>query len=214
MSQIGTVLEKLNGTREADVLTQIERAYDNIQNQQDDWYKKTDFSCAENCGECCRNFEPDLLEAEAVYMAAWLLENQTETAEQVAEGNFPLPREKGCQFWQEEGKYHCTIYGGRPAICRLFGACSSRSKSGEQVWKPCKFYPAEQLAQHNPPLAHKQYSALETTEKLGAIPPLMSNLMEEIISISPDNAETFLIRDILPETIKKLLWIIKMNVAK
>jgi len=216
MSQIGSILNSLSGTCDSEILSQIEEAYENIENLQNEWYKKADFNCADSCGECCRNFEPDLLEAEAIYMAAWLLENQPETAERVAQGIFPLPREKGCQFWQEEGQYHCTIYGGRPAICRLFGACSSHSKSGEQVWKPCKFYPADQLEQHNPPLTHKQYSAEETVQKIGAIPPLMSNLMEGIISISPDNTETSLIRDILPKFIQKLLWLIaiKQNSTK
>lgn len=30
--------------------------------------KKTGIVCSQGCGECCKNFEPDLLECEAVYM--------------------------------------------------------------------------------------------------------------------------------------------------
>lgn len=210
MSEIENIISTLSGTREAEILQQMEEAYKNVSDQQSVWYDKTKFFCPDGCGECCRNFEPDLLECEAVYMAAWLIENQPEVAQKVANGEFPLPRQKACQFWQEEGQYHCTIYGGRPFICRMFGACSAHSKSGEVVWKPCKFYPAEQLALHNPPLTHRQYSATETEEILGGLPPAMSDLMESAVSINPDNHETQLIRDILPKTIQKLLWILQM----
>lgn len=210
MSEISMVLSKLKGTHEEEILLQIEDVYSDIKIQQQAWYEKTDFRCIDGCGECCRNFEPDLLESEVLYMAAWLIENLPETAEQVASGNFPFGREKGCQFWNEKADYHCSIYEGRPLICRLFGASSSYSKTGDVVWKPCRFYPAQRLSEHKPPLAHKQYSASETRSLLGEIPPAMSDFTEKIVA-SISSEQTELIRDILPETISRLMWVIKMN---
>ena len=213
MSQIKSILEKLKNTREAEILEAVENSYQRVAAEQAEWYKKSEFTCPEGCGECCRDFEPDLLECEALYMAAWLVEKQPEIAKKIAEGNFPFPRAKACQFWDEKSKYHCSIYGGRPFICRLFGACGSKSKNGEVVFKPCKFYPAQKLIQFKVPLSHRQYSQSETQAIFGTLPPLMSDLMEAAISINPDNQETALIRDILPETIRRLEWVVKMNMT-
>lgn len=214
MLGIEKTVEKLNGTREAEILTAMVNAYSNVTEQQKIWYEKSEFVCPDGCGECCRNFEPDLLECEALFMAAWLMENQPEVAEVVSQGVFPFPREKACQFWKEDAEYHCSIYGGRPSICRLFGACGNHGKNGETVFKPCRFYPAEKLAGYKVPLIHKQYSQTETLEIFGILPPVMSDLMEGTVSINPDSTETRLIRDILPETIQRLRWIIGMNSQK
>ena len=211
MPQIDGILEKLEGTSVYDVLVNMEKAYGRIAGEQGEWYEKTEFTCPSGCGECCVNFEPDLFECEALYMSAWLLENQPETALQVAGGTFPFEREKACQFYNPDSDYHCSIYGGRPYICRLFGACSSYSKTGRKIWKPCKFYPSAALAEHKPPLEHRQYSAEETAAMLGAVPPAMSDIMQGALSFIPDSECTALIRDILPATIKKFMWLIKMN---
>lgn len=211
MSQIGSILEQLAGTRESEILIQMEDAYNRIETAQSDWYKESQFYCSEGCGECCHNFEPDLLESESLFMAAWLLENEPEVANAVAESNFPLPRNSGCQFWDENKTYHCTIYGGRPLICRLFGACGTRAKNGETVFKPCKFYPDEKLATWKIPLAHRQYNQEETQQIFNTLPPVMSDFSENVVSINPGNKSTKLIRDILPGTINRLKWILSLN---
>lgn len=209
-NELEDILKKLKNTREEEILRQMQGLYSQIAEAQSVWYEKSGFTCPEACGECCRNFEPDLLDCEAVYMGAWLLENQKETAEMVAQNSYPFPDNKGCPFWDEKAAYHCTIYGGRPFICRFFGACGSKAKDGSLAFKPCKFYPAEKLAEHKPPLSHRQYSADEVKEIFGVLPPVMTDLMEGAVSINPDNHTSKLIRDILPETINRLKWICDM----
>lgn len=210
-SEISSVLQNLKETREAETLGQMEISYRSISELQNQWYEKSKFYCPDGCGECCRNFEPDLLESEALFMAAWLIENQPEIAQWVSNNEFPYPRKNACQFWKEDAEYHCSIYGGRPLICRLFGAGGNRSKDGQTVWKPCKFYPAEKLQLHNPPLAHRQYATEEIQEVFGTLPPVMSYLGETVADLNPENKETELIREILPKTIRRLLWISSMN---
>ena len=211
MSQIAAILEKLEGTSVYDILVNIEKTYLRILNEQNIWYEKSKFICPTGCGECCENFEPDLFECESLYMAAWLLENQREIALEIANGKFPFERDKGCQFYNPFSQHHCSIYGGRAYICRLFGACSSYSKKGTKVWKPCKFYPTLALAQHTPALEHRQYNEEETMDIFGAVPPTMSDLMQTALSFIHDSEHTLLIRNILPTTIRKLLWIIYMK---
>lgn len=211
MSQISGILEKLEGTSVYDVLVNMEEAYEHISEEQGSWYNKAKFTCPSGCGQCCENFEPDLFECEALYMAAWMLENQREVALQIAEGKFPFEKAKGCQLFNPDSPYHCTIYQGRAFICRLFGAASSYSKDGRKSWKPCKFYPSSVLASHTPPLEHRQYSEEEALNVLGSVPPAMSDLMQSALSFIPDSERTVLIRDILPATIKKLMWLMNMN---
>ena len=113
------ILNKLCDTQIYSIFKQVESVYQKIQIAQADWYEKSQFFCPEGCGECCRNFEPDLLECEAAFMAVWLLQNQKETAQKVMEGEFPFMNNNGCPFWNENSSYHCSIYEGRGFICRL-----------------------------------------------------------------------------------------------
>lgn len=211
MSDIPNVLEKLEGTSLYDDLVQIENDYENIAVVQHEWYVKTDFNCPDACGKCCINFEPDLMEPEALYMAAWIIEHQPEIAEKISTGKFPFDNGKTCPLYNAVSKYHCSIYGGRAFICRLFGASSFYSKDQKPVWRPCKHYPEDLLQAHFPPLEHKQYSAAETVEKIGAIPPVMSDFLESSASFATDSKKTILLREILPAAIKKIYWIINMN---
>ena len=210
MSQITGVLEKLNGTSVYEALIQMEETYERIAYEQKEWYDAAKFVCPEGCGQCCEGFEPDLMEGEALYMAAWLIENQNDTAMQIAQNNFPFDNgAKTCPLFNPDSPYHCSIYNGRAFICRLFGASSFRSRNGDKTWRPCKFYPDNVLTAHNPPLAKKQYSESETLQVLGAVPPLMSDFTESIAASA--SCDTELIRVILPSTIRHLLWLINMN---
>ena len=209
--ELKKILSKLKGTREEEIINHMQKLYSKVAEVQSDWYSKSNFTCPPACGECCRNFEPDLLDCEADYMAAWLLENQSEVAEAVAQGRFPFPENKGCMFWDENAEYHCTIYGGRPFICRFFGACGAKSKQGDIVFKPCKFYPADKLASHNPPLSHRQYSQDEVQKLFGLLPPVSTDIIESAVSLNPNNHLTKLIREILPDAVRHLKWICSLN---
>lgn len=110
MSEVDEIISKIDGTHEAEIIAALADKYGDIFEKQGEWYEKSKFLCPEACGECCRNFEPDLLECEALFMAAWLIQNQPEIARQVAENHFPFPRESACQFWNENEAYHCSIH--------------------------------------------------------------------------------------------------------
>ena len=212
MSKIPYILEKLEGTSVYDVLVEIESAYERISKEQNTWYENSKFTCPSGCGSCCKNFEPDLFESEALYMAAWLLENQKETALAIADGEFPFDNgDKTCPLFDKENPYHCSIYEGRAFICRLFGAAGTYDRTGEKVWRPCKFYPDTILQEHNPPIEKRQYSESETWNLFGTLPPIMSDLIESSVSASSHSNETVMLREILPQKIRFLLWLIDMN---
>ncbi|MCR5724543.1 MAG: YkgJ family cysteine cluster protein [Treponema sp.] len=203
-------MAKLEGTSVHDILVQMEESYDQISKEQNKWYTISGFNCPSGCGQCCVGFEPDIIENEALYMAAWLLENQRPVALKIANGCFPFNHTDGtCLFFNPQSPFHCSIYNGRAFICRLFGASSFHSKHEDKVWRPCKFYPDEYLANHTPPLQKRQYSESETKQIFGAVPPLMSELTAGTRGSAP--AKTSLIHRILPQKIKWLLWIIDIN---
>ena len=205
--------ELLKDTWEGDVIKKVEACYKLIEGHQSEWYKKSGFYCPSGCGSCCQNFEPDLLECEALYMAYWLLVNQTETALKIAEGIFPFENGKACPFYNSSNDYHCSIYNGRPFICRLFGASGNYDKNRQIVWKPCKFYPQNNLESFNPLLTHRQYDLKEIKYIFNAVPPVMSDMIEQAESMT-DSSETKLIRHILPETIGRLLMLKQLLSSK
>lgn len=181
--------------------------YERLDVLQKEWYEKTKFTCPSGCGTCCHGFEPDLLDCEAAFMAQWLIDNKPEVAQALAAGEFRKDyNEKTCIFFDPDNAYHCTIYGGRAFICRLFGASSFRGKEGAPVWKPCKFYPAEMLESRKPPLAHRQYTKEEVEELLGECPPVMADIMGQAVGLAPENTVTKPLREIIPEVIRKLMF--------
>ena len=129
------ILEELHWTEEAEIISQVQECYKRIEAEQKDWYEKSQFFCPDGCGSCCHDFEPDLLECESLFMAAWLIENQYENALKIAEGVFPFDNSKiddgkTCPFHDFSNAYHCSIYGGRPFIFIIFGSICSKSKFG------------------------------------------------------------------------------------
>lgn len=211
MSEIYLILKKTKGTQVFNILREIEKSYKKLQGKQKKWYKKSKFFCPKGCGICCHNFEPDISESEALYMAAWLIENQYENALKISQNIFPYQNGTACPFFDSKNSYHCSIYGGRAYICRLFGASCSFSKEHKKVWKPCKFISSENLKNFNKTLEHKQYNEVQAKKILKTLPPVMSEVMTQALSFTPDNEKTILIRNILPQTISKVLWLINMN---
>ena len=131
---------------------------------------------------------------------------------EIANGKFRLKEIKVVNFII---RFHSIIVQFM-AAGHIFADCSVHvvhTQKGTKVWKPCKFYPTLALAQHTPALEHRQYNEEETMDIFGAVPPTMSDLMQTALSFIHDSEHTLLIRNILPTTIRKLLWIIYMKIT-
>src|SRR5574344_946229 len=94
-----SIAEQLAGTRTAFLLEGMKQIYEDIESRQTVWKEAGATSCIDDCGCCCISFETDMLESEALYLAALLLNNKPETPGQIAADTFiPLrsKSDKGC----------------------------------------------------------------------------------------------------------------------
>lgn len=199
------------GTRIREIIDELDVIYENIETAQAGWRSACTFHCPDGCGTCCVGFEPDVLESEALYLAAWMLYHQRERALSIVEGSFVAPRRdpgSGCFLFDPASPYHCTVYGGRCLICRLFGYAGDRGKDGRPRWKPCKFLPSGAGTASAP--LHHQYDEAELIARFGAMPPLMADVTSRAVALMPDEAGDRLpLREALPKALSRLLMLLR-----
>jgi len=204
--------ERLRGLREFDILVGLDRVYQKIERRQRAWKQKMGSLCPEGCGKCCIPFEPHVFDCEALYMAMYLIAYEPAAAKAIRDGFYPLQRDdnpSGCFLFDAQNEYHCTVYGGRSLICRMFGYCGDRGKDGSVRWKPCRHLSRELLSAHEPPLEHREYGAKELLSIIKALPPSMNDFMEEVLSLDPGNASnTRPLREALPEALRRLQFLL------
>lgn len=210
--------ERMGGSHITEIIDGLDGIYAEIAREQDVWKRASPFQCPDGCGSCCVDFEPDVLESEALYLAAWMLCHQRDRALSVLDGSFVSPRAGtpasdalGCVFFDPSTPYHCTVYEGRCLICRLFGYSGDRGKDGRPRLKPCKFLPAagaDSAGANTAVAEHRQYSESELLELFGAVPPVMADIAAQVVALTPDAAQDRLpLREALRLAISKILMI-------
>jgi Fe-S-cluster containining protein len=199
--------DSFHGTQVQELVDRLDAVYTELDRAQSEFKKASPFPCPDGCGTCCVDFEPDVLECEALYLAAWMIAHQPERADAILAGSFVSPRpdpERGCFLFNPDSPYHCTVYEGRCLICRLFGYTGDRGKDGLPRWKPCKFLPAESAGVGNS-VGNRQYSASELESLFGAIPPVMGDITAQAVALDPDGAQSRKpLHEALPSAIAKI----------
>lgn len=189
--------DALEGTALAEPLRRLREIYDHIEQSQAEWIAASPFRCPEGCGACCESFEPDILEVEAYFLAAWLLVNQKE---QVPALQYDSDR-KGCILADPDNPYHCTVYQGRPLVCRLFAYSGDRGKDDTVRYRPCKAMKGDYMKNR----IGKSYSERELLDLFGTLPPVMGDLAGEAALLFPDRSgDRYPLREILPEALAKI----------
>ncbi len=132
------VLRLLIGTRIGERLSSIQRLYADLEHQQKRFTDTFNIHCKEGCGTCCEHFYPDITNLEAEYMAFGLIFQEKD--QEVLDMIHSIKEEpKSCPLYRKDSAYHCTIYGIRPLICRLFGASASSGKDNRPVFANCRW---------------------------------------------------------------------------
>ena len=218
--------EKFAGTVIYDILTSVDSLYNDIDSDQKLWKTKSPMHCPDGCGSCCVHFEPEVYEADALYLAAWMLEHQSERADRIAEADSnSFTRGDGCFLFDPDSPYHCTVYGGRCLICRLFGFSGDHGKDGTIRWKPCKYMQPSEIAGNaaggisGSPVngtgtaqdvqTGRQYGQEEMMRLFGAVPPYMGAASSSLLALNPDDTHPHPLRIALPAAIKKLKMLLR-----
>ncbi|HCM28337.1 MAG: hypothetical protein A2Z99_00995 [Treponema sp. GWB1_62_6] len=193
MNTISDVLPlRLAGTSMEGPLSGLHRIYDRIDAEQTAWIEASPYRCPESCGSCCDEFEPDLLAVEALYLAAWILRNAPHRLDD-AERN---AGRKGCVLADPDSRWHCTVYAGRPLVCRLFAFSGDRAKDGTVRYRPCSRMKAEGART----LDHAALLDLH-----GVLPPAMGDLATEASFLMPGGSgERSPLREALPRAADKI----------
>ncbi len=189
------VPRRLEGTSLQGLLEGMHRIYRRIENAQAAWTAAAPYRCPEGCGNCCETFEPDILEAEAYYLAAYLVHARRDGC-----GEHALDGERrGCILSDPSNPYHCTVYEGRPLICRLFAFSGDRGKDGTIRYRPCR---------HMREGGSGTLGEAELMERYGALPPAMGDLAAEADLLSPESCgERRPLREALPEALAKVRFL-------
>ena len=144
--------------------------------------------CPAGCGSCCEGFVPDVLPAEAAFIALWLLEFEPTLAEKAAAWDgLGLSRLPPCPLLAgSPGDARCAIYPARPLVCRLFGSSGGRDKEGRPRFRPCASMPT---AGH-PPSSRRRPTLTgdDLVREYGSYPPVMADYVSELASLRPEEA--------------------------
>ena len=231
--------EKFAGTVIYDILTSVNALYNDIDSSQKLWKTRSPMQCPDGCGSCCVHFEPEVYEAEALYLAAWMLEHQSERADRIAEADSnSFTRGDGCFLFDPDSPYHCTVYEGRCLICRLFGFSGDHGKDGTIRWKPCKYMqpsaktlsgipektlsgiagnaaggisgtPVNGIDTVQEVQTGRQYGQEEMMRLFGAVPPYMGAASSALLALNPDDTHPRPLKIALPAAIKKLKMLLR-----
>lgn len=145
-----------------------------------------ELSCPSSCGNCCHGFMPDVLPIEADYIAYYLLSNdkifftaEAPSLQIASSAKSPSP----CPFYDPDRPgENCRIYPARPLVCRLFGFAGIKDKNGEPSFRLCRFMPTPQN------LDERILDKKALIDKIGALPPIMSDFAIEVLSLDPSQA--------------------------
>ncbi len=116
------------------LLGELVEIYDDIDNRTARFADHANLSCPRGCGTCCSNFEPDVTDIEATYLALHLLINAPVLIERLT----AVMLQRSCVFYEPGAIHHCTVYPARPLVCRAFGFSATTLKDGKPHFVGCR----------------------------------------------------------------------------
>ncbi len=196
--QLDQVLGILLGTSVGTHLCEIQRLYSQLDHTQRDFCNKLDIHCPSGCGKCCENFFPYITTAEAEYLAMGILFEQRE--EEVLKKLHSAENDhSSCPLYRKDNPYHCSVYGVRPLICRLFGAAAVRDKDGRPSFRDCKY--KEQ----------KQMLSAEKLESTGENLVIMGDYGMQLEELQTEDPDTYPLDEALERAIYKIKFLLQLD---
>ncbi|HUX20316.1 MAG TPA: YkgJ family cysteine cluster protein [Spirochaetia bacterium] len=187
------MLDVLPGTRVAENVGRVLDCYRDFKGELEAFRLGTEIGCPEGCGSCCEVTDPDVTQAEAEFLAVYLIYT----------GRPPLglaePFHGGCIFYDPASPLHCTVYEARPFLCRSFAFSSVRDKTGEAIFRSCRHMPAP-----FPRLLNR----IGMEEHFRTPPPSMTDFGARISALSAESEERIPLSQALPKALSRI-WLLK-----
>lgn len=191
-----------------DRLTSVHGIYIRAEEALASFRARNGLACPAGCGRCCEGFIPDILPLEASYLAAWLVRNRPERALRIADSDTLPANLHGCPLYDpDKPDAHCTVYPGRPLICRLFAFSGVRTRTGSSSFSLCRGMPGLP-----PPRSGARSWEGPELEALFGTPPLMSDFGSELEGIVPgDGSRRLPLTEALPPAIRQVLFLVGLG---
>ncbi|AEV30708.1 putative Fe-S oxidoreductase [Sphaerochaeta pleomorpha str. Grapes] len=139
MNSLSFLCDTFLGTYAEESFKSLVELYATIEHDTQLFCFENSIACGPGCGTCCEHFIPDITNAEARLVAAYLLFVKNDQTLLDKLENFDQNSEGPCPLYDFGNAHHCTVYEVRPLICRLFGACASQDKNGSAVFRRCRY---------------------------------------------------------------------------
>ena len=179
----------LEGTIEGEQIGEMRLIYEKLDKAIAGFLSEYDIHCKSGCGTCCEHFIPDITEAEAIYLANFVIENNRVDEVLSRIEGFDKETATGCPLYNKDTPYHCSVYNGRPLICRLFGSTCFVNKEDKPIFKHCKW--------------NDNTKDLRADDISSSV-PVMGQYGVAIENVKGNHPDTELIPDALPKAIFKL----------
>jgi len=127
-----------------------------------EWQRSSGLACPPGCGQCCARYEPFVLAAEGMAVAAFVAHRSPAGLGVLEAAGEAEPAR--CVFYDGDTPLHCTVHPARPLECRLFGFSASRAKNGRPLFRLCRDMPGPQSGTLDEEALRRTY---------GTLPPLM-----------------------------------------
>lgn len=204
------IAERLPASAARERLLAMEKLYARADEAVRRFQDAAGLSCPFGCGSCCEGFVPDILPAEAEYLAAYLAVAEAERAYALAASglgptSYPGGR-LGCPLYRPDTPYHCSVYEARPLICRLFAFSAVKDKQGEPSFSLCRLMPDAAAA---PGLRRAAGDGLKA---FGLVPaPVMADFGSEAAALSPAGGARGPLPEQLEAALSKILFLLGLS---
>jgi Fe-S-cluster containining protein len=123
-----------------EIVSQVMDLYACIDKAVAEFQLRSGLRCPAGCGRCCPTADVRVTVLEMLPIAHEILCNHDAGVWMDRLAAQPIPER--CALYSEKGiadAGHCTFYGHRPVLCRLFGYAAVRSRTGAQALSVCKW---------------------------------------------------------------------------
>lgn len=163
------------------IVSQVMNLYAEIDQSVAEFQLKSGLRCPAGCGVCCPNADVQVSILEMLPMAHEIL-TRGEAAEWLARIE-AQPESGHCVLYKSDpladAAGHCACYQWRPALCRLFGFASVRSRTGAKMLSVCRH-----IRQSNPiaaaaasDLAEQAPAFIHFSTRIHGLDPALANPM-------------------------------------